>query len=74
MQNGHKGIVRASKSIVNISQCLPIAGHTALVPGDPVGAGLSSEAAKDLGLCVGTAVGTGIIDAHAGGLGEVYVR
>jgi FGGY-family pentulose kinase len=37
--------------------------------GEPIGAGLTKEAAKHLGLTPGTAVGVSIIDAHAGGLG-----
>ena len=45
-------------------------GNKVLVPGEPVGNGLSDIAAKELGLFVGTAVGTGMIDAHAGGLGR----
>ena len=39
------------------------------MPGAPCGEGLTQEAAKELGLLPGTAVGTSIVDAHAGGLG-----
>ena len=46
------------------------AGSSTLAPGLPCGQGLSEQAAKALGLCTGTAVGTSIIDAHAGGLGR----
>lgn len=42
-----------------------------LTPGSPVGQGLTVQAAAELGLEVGTPVGTSIIDAHAGGLGTV---
>lgn len=37
-------------------------------PGQAVGGGLSEKAAKELGLLTGTAVGTSMIDAHAGAL------
>lgn len=40
-------------------------------PGSPLGDGLTPEAAADLGLDPGTAVGASLIDAHAGGLGTV---
>lgn len=39
--------------------------------GSPLGRGLSSDAAADLGLITGTAVAAGLIDAHAGGVGTV---
>ena len=44
-------------------------GTTVRPMGSPVGNGLSEQAAKELGLSAGTAVGASIIDAHAGGLG-----
>ncbi|MBT3341452.1 MAG: FGGY-family carbohydrate kinase [Gemmatimonadetes bacterium] len=37
--------------------------------GEPIGQGLSAQAAQELGLAPGTAVGVSIIDAHAGGIG-----
>ncbi|WP_028116687.1 FGGY-family carbohydrate kinase [Ferrimonas senticii] len=37
--------------------------------GAPLGNGLSTKAAQELGLVRGTKVGTSIIDAHAGGIG-----
>ena len=45
------------------TQILPI--------GEPVGAGLSSRAADELGLPAGIPVGTSAIDAHAGGIGVI---
>jgi D-ribulokinase len=42
-----------------------------VAPGAPVGQGLTQEAADALGLRPGTAVGAGLIDAHAGGIGTV---
>ena len=45
-------------------------GSKASNPGEPVGNGLTQTAANDLGLWEGMPVGTSLIDAHAGGLGE----
>lgn len=44
-------------------------GKTIKFPGEKVGNGLTSDAARDFGLLEGTAVGIALIDAHAGGLG-----
>lgn len=46
-------------------------GNHVLSPGEPVGKGLTPEAAKDLGLPEGIAVAASLIDAHAGGLGTL---
>ena len=40
----------------------------------PLGEGLTAEAANDLGLAAGTAVGASLIDAHAGGVGTFAGR
>lgn len=42
--------------------------------GTALGKGLATEAAADFGLHAGTAIGAGLIDAHAGGLGTVGAR
>lgn len=42
--------------------------------GEPSGSGLTSAAAKDLGLRPGIPVGISIIDAHAGGVGVLGMR
>ncbi|WP_439409541.1 FGGY-family carbohydrate kinase [Bradyrhizobium sp. DASA03076] len=48
---------------------------TEIVPGGTrLGAGLTAEAASDLGLTSGTSVAAGLIDAHAGGVGTVGAR
>ncbi|KAJ0984228.1 hypothetical protein J5N97_002584 [Dioscorea zingiberensis] len=44
-------------------------GRSVAFPGHPMGSGLTSTAAKELGLLAGTPVGTSLIDAHAGGVG-----
>lgn len=46
-------------------------GSVTCSPGSPLGDGLTQEAAADLGLDPGTAVGASLIDAHAGGLGVI---
>ena len=46
-------------------------GRDVVDPGTPMGRGLTARAASDLGLREGTAVGAGMIDAHAGGIGTV---
>ena len=47
-------------------------GTTVLSPGEAVGAGLTKEVGRELGLPTGTPVATAIIDAHAGGLGQPH--
>jgi D-ribulokinase len=49
-------------------------GTDIVPPGTPLGAGLSAEAAKELGLRAGTPVGASLIDAHAGGIGAIGGR
>ena len=46
-------------------------GQTVVDPGTPLGNGLMANAAAELGLRAGTPVATGVIDAHAGGIGTV---
>jgi D-ribulokinase len=49
-------------------------GTEIVAPGTPLGQGLSREAAQELGLVTGTAVGAALIDAHAGGIGAIGGR
>lgn len=46
-------------------------GTTILPMATPVGAGVSTAAAVELGVPAGTQVGTSAIDAHAGGIGTI---
>ncbi|WP_127903714.1 FGGY-family carbohydrate kinase [Solirhodobacter olei] len=46
-------------------------GQRVVDPGTPLGDGLTAKAAAELGLTAGTPVGSGMIDAHAGGIGTV---
>ncbi|MEX1661864.1 FGGY-family carbohydrate kinase [Thioclava sp. 15-R06ZXC-3] len=46
-------------------------GTRIVEPGTALGTGLSDDAAQALGLCAGTPVAAGLIDAHAGGVGTV---
>ncbi|AMO94911.1 FGGY-pentulose kinase family protein [Collimonas fungivorans] len=48
-------------------------GQNIVAPGTSLGQGLTPLAAAQLGLREGTAVATGVIDAHAGGIGTVGV-
>ena len=49
-------------------------GRDVVAPGTPLGAGLTAEAAAELGLEPCTPVAAGLIDAHAGGVGTVGGR
>ena len=49
-------------------------GTEIVAPGTPLGAGLTQQAADDLGLSPGTPVGASLIDAHAGGIGAIGGR
>jgi len=46
-------------------------GTDVVAPGTPLAQGLTAAAARDLGLLPGTAIGSALIDAHAGGVGTV---
>jgi D-ribulokinase len=46
-------------------------GSEIVVPGTPLGRGLTKSAAFELGLLEGTPVGASLIDAHAGGIGTI---
>lgn len=48
-------------------------GNQVLPPGASLGNGLTPEAARDLGLPAGIAVAASLIDAHAGGLGNLLL-
>ena len=48
-------------------------GQEVVAPGSPCGQGLTAEAAREMGLLPGTPVAASIIDAHAGGLGNVLL-
>jgi D-ribulokinase len=49
-------------------------GTEIVVPGTPLGRGLTAEAALELGLRAGTPVAASLIDAHAGGVGTIGGR
>lgn len=49
-------------------------GQQVAAPGAPCGQGLTEQAAREMGLPVGTPVSVGMIDAHAGGIGTVGVK
>src|ERR1700712_1340473 len=46
-------------------------GRRVVAPGTPLGSGLTAAPAEEIGLRAGTPVATGVIDAHAGGIGTV---
>ena len=46
-------------------------GQQIVPPGQALAAGLTADAAAQMGLRAGTPVGAGLIDAHAGGIGTV---
>jgi D-ribulokinase len=46
-------------------------GSEIVAPGTPLRTGLTTSAARDLGLLEGTPVGASLIDAHAGGVGTI---
>lgn len=48
-------------------------GQKIVEPGTPCAEGLNAAAAEEMGLPVGTPVGVGMIDAHAGGIGTAGV-
>ncbi|HEY3681297.1 MAG TPA: FGGY-family carbohydrate kinase [Bradyrhizobium sp.] len=49
-------------------------GSEIVVPGTPLGHGLTQDAASDFGLNAGTPVAASLIDAHAGGVGTIGGR
>jgi D-ribulokinase len=49
-------------------------GTGIVVPGTPLGRGLTADAATELGLAEGTPVAASLIDAHAGGIGTIGGR
>ncbi len=49
-------------------------GAEIVEPGRPLGIGLTAEAAAQMGLHAGAAVGAGLIDAHAGALASLGAR
>jgi D-ribulokinase len=49
-------------------------GTGIIAPGSPIVAGLTQQAADELGLRPGTPVGASLIDAHAGGIGAIGGR